>query len=46
MPKKAVSRKRNKTARLRAGLKAKSVKRKDRKAGLLQKRRAGGRLRR
>lgn len=46
MPKKPVARNRNKTARMRAKLKAKSVKRRDRKAGLLRKRRPDGRLRR
>lgn len=44
MPKKTVARKANKTARYRAKLKAKSVKRTARKAGQLTKRRAGGRL--
>ena len=46
MPKKQNARKPNKTARYRAGLKAKQVKRVARKAGMLRKRKNGGRLRR
>jgi hypothetical protein len=46
MPKKATGRNRNKTAGLRAKLHAKTAKRNARKAGLLRKRSANGRLRR
>jgi hypothetical protein len=46
MPKNAVSKKRNKSARHRAKLKAKHTKQRMRVTGQLKKRRNGGRLRR
>ena len=44
MPKKPVARNRRKSARLRAGLKAKHTKQRMRKSGMLRKRKADGRL--
>lgn len=46
MPKDAKPKNRRKSARHRAGLKAKHTKQRMRKAGMLRKRKAGGRLRR
>ncbi len=44
MPKKPVARNRRKSARLRAGLKAKHLKQRMRKSGMLRKRKSDGRL--
>jgi hypothetical protein len=44
MPKKPTKKNRNKTARYRAGLKAKHTKQRARHAGLMRKRRGGRRL--
>lgn len=46
MPKKPVARNRKKTARYRAGLKAKHTKQRLRKSGQLRKRKPNGRLQR